>query len=245
VPGLDTRIDESLRSPSVHEWTAGVTRQLGSRGLVRADLFYRNYRDFYSTQTDTTTGQVENDLGQRFDLGVVRNTSDVERNYVGLHTQLTYRIGSFLDVGGNWTLSRAHGNFDGETAASGPVTSGVLSYPEYTQASWNRPIGPLAIDRTHKVRGWATYTMPTLRIGTGSISVLQQYDSGLPYEFAAAIDPSDFVDNPGYEDPPTAATYFFSERGASRFKGSHSTDLSLNWDAPVPQGPDCFSGPRC
>ena len=240
VPGLDTRIDDSLRSPSVHEWTGGVTRQLGSRGLVRADLFYRNYRDFYTTQTDTTTGQVENELGARFDLGLVRNTNEVERNYVGLHTQLTYRIGSFLDIGGNYTLSRARGNFDGENTASGPVTSGALSYPEYTQASWNRPVGPLAIDRTHKVRAWATYTLPTLPIGTGSVSVLQQYDSGLPYELAANIDPSDYVDNPGYEDPPTANTYFFSERGAYRFDGSHRTDVSVNWDAPVARGARLF-----
>lgn len=241
VPGLDTRIDGNLRSPSVHEWTAGVTRQLGGRGLVRADLFYRDYRDFYSTQIDTTTGQVENELGQRFDLGFVRNTNEVERGYLGLHTQLTYRLGNHLDVGGNWTLSRARGNFDGETVAGGPVTSGVLAYPEYTQSSWNRPVGPLAIDRTHKVRGWATYTLPTAgRFGTGSLSVLQQYDSGVPYEHAASIDPSGFVANPGYEDEPTAATYYFSDRGAFRFDGSHRTDLSLNWDTRVGGGATLF-----
>ena len=241
VPGLDTRIDEGLRSPSVHEWTGGVSRQLGSRGLVRADFFYRDYRDFYATQTDTTTGQVENELGEAFDLGIVRNTNEVEREYIGLHTQFTYRIGNQLNVGGNWTVSRARGNFDGETSASGPVTTGALSYPEFTQASWNRPIGPLAIDQTHKVRAWATYTLPAFgAFGTGSISVLQQYDHGVPYELAANIDPSGFVSDLGYVDPPTAAAYYFSDRGAFRFDASHRTDLSLNWDAPIAAGANLF-----
>lgn len=241
VPGLDTRIDEGLRSPSVHEWTGGISRQLGSRGLVRADLFYRDYRDFYATLIDTSTGQVQNELGQRFDLGIVQNTNDVERTYIGLHTQFTYRLGDDLNVGGNWTLSRARGNFDGETSASGPVTSGVLAYPEYTEASWNRPVGPLTIDQTHKVRAWATYTLPALgAFGTGSISVLQQFDSGVPYELAANIDPSGAVPNPGYEDAPTAVAYYFSERGAFRFDASHRTDLSFNWDARVAGGANLF-----
>lgn len=241
VPGLDTRIDEGLRSPSVHEWTGGVSRQLGARGLVRADFFYRDYRDFYATQTDTTTGTVENELGEEFDLGIVRNTNEVEREYIGLQTQFTYRFGNQLNVGGNWTWSRARGNFDGETSASGPVRSEALAYPEYTEASWNRPVGPLSIDRAHKVRAWATYTLPTFgAFGTGSISVLQQYDSGKPYELAANIDPSGFVPDLGYMDPPTANAYYFSDRGAFRFDGSHRTDLSLNWDAPVAAGAAVF-----
>lgn len=241
IPGLGTRIDGDLISPSVNEWTAGVSRQLGARGLVRADVFYRDYRNFYGEVRDTTTGQVQNDLGQVFDFGLVRNTNAVERDYVGLHTQFTYRLGTRLNLGGNYTLSRARGNFEGETANSGPVTAGVHEYPEYRDLAWNAPVGILDIDQTHKARAWATYTLPQLgAFGTPAISVLQHFDSGGPYDLAAGIDTRSFVANPGYRTPPSAVTYFFSDRGEFRFNDSHRTDVSLNWDLDLVRGVDLF-----
>ena len=62
-----------------------MTSRLGPRALVRVDAVYRNFDDFYSTRVDTTTGQVTNDLGQRFDINVVENTNRVERKYKGLN----------------------------------------------------------------------------------------------------------------------------------------------------------------
>ena len=44
------------------------------------------------------------------------------REYDGLHASFQYRLSDHLDLGGNWTWSDASGNFDGETAVSGPVT---------------------------------------------------------------------------------------------------------------------------
>ena len=55
------------------------------------------------------------------------------------------------DIGGNYTLSRLWGNFDGENVASGPVSSSAFQYPEYTQASWNIPDGDLSSDQRHRV----------------------------------------------------------------------------------------------
>lgn len=38
IPGVSSTIGDSLRSPNVNEWAAGVARQFGGRGSVRADL---------------------------------------------------------------------------------------------------------------------------------------------------------------------------------------------------------------
>ena len=76
VPGTATQIRESLKSPSADEFAVGVSRQLGGRGAMRADVVYRNFNDFYSERVDTTTGQVTNEIGDEFDLKLVENTND-------------------------------------------------------------------------------------------------------------------------------------------------------------------------
>ncbi len=47
IPGVSRRIGDDLKSPSTHEFTAGVSRQLGGSGLVRVDAIYRTWTDFY------------------------------------------------------------------------------------------------------------------------------------------------------------------------------------------------------
>ncbi len=56
----------------------------------------------------------------------------------------TYRFSARTNIGGNYTLSRLWGNFDGENVASGPLTSNDFQYPEYRQASWYTPEGDLS-----------------------------------------------------------------------------------------------------
>ena len=51
MPGVNTRVAAGLSSPSVDEFAAGVTKQLGTRGLVRIDGVYRNYEDFYQPES--------------------------------------------------------------------------------------------------------------------------------------------------------------------------------------------------
>ena len=57
VPGATTQVRGSIKSPSADEYTIGLTKRLGTRGLIRADLVYREWNDFYGTKTDLTTGQ--------------------------------------------------------------------------------------------------------------------------------------------------------------------------------------------
>jgi hypothetical protein len=159
----------------------GVAREIGNKQAVRVDYVYRDYRDFYGDFRDTTTGRVADSTGRQFDLVVVDNTNTIDRSYKGLSTQVSYRPSRDLQVGGNYTLSWARGNFEGEDSGSGPVRAIADDFPEYRQESWNYPVGYTNGDQRHKVRGWFNYAAPargpwprgrrypaTVRLSTGT-----------------------------------------------------------------------------
>ena len=129
VPGINTRVAPNLSSPSADEVAGGITKQIGTRALLRIDGVYRKYEDFYATRIDQSTGQVVNELGDEFDVIVTENTNDVERKYAGLNLSGSWRPGR-LTLGIGYTLSRTWGNIDGETSNSGPVPTAILEYPE-------------------------------------------------------------------------------------------------------------------
>jgi len=230
VPGVNMTMLKPLTSPYSHEYSGGVSRTLGNRGAVRVDATYRRYYNFYSLRTDTSTGKVVDTVsgsGNTFDMNVVENTNDVTRKYASLVTQANYRLGERVDFGGNYTLSHAYGNLEGEIA-SGPSGALVNSYPEYKQQSWNAPVGDLQIDQRHRARMWATYTAPA-RQGTVTLGVLQQIVSGTPYGAVGSINPRNYVTNPGYVTPPAAVDYYYTARDAFHTQATYRTDLSANY----------------
>lgn len=242
IPGVATKIGGSLKSPTVDEVAFGVSRQLGGRGSVRADFSYRTYGNFYATRTDRSTGSVTDSVGRTFDLGLIENTDVIERQYRGATFSATYRVGSRLDLGGNYTLSKTTGNFDGETAASGPVTTEVLSYPEYLDLSWNAPVGALSVDQRHRMRLWGTYDVPLPSgFGTATLGVVQQFGSGVPYGAVGAVDTTPYVTGTSYLNPSGGRAdgfwdYYFTDRDAFRTEASHRTDVALNYAYRVPGG---------
>jgi hypothetical protein len=231
IPGLTTLITESLKSPNSRDFTLGFTRRLGNRGNLRVDGVYRKFNDFYATKKDLSTGKVTDDVGQEFDLGIVVNENDLlKRDYKGLNFQLSYRPVDRFHFGTLYSIGKAEGNFEGETGASGPVTSSVLSYPEYFDVAWNAPEGELFGSIRHKARLFATYDVPMpSAVGNLSVGVLQHYRSGAKYGASGLIDSRPFVANPGYETPPASVTYFFGARDAFELDALWQTDLSLNW----------------
>jgi hypothetical protein len=238
-PGLTTRILDTLRSPNVNEYASGVSRQLGRRGSIRVDGVFRTYQDFYSDRTDTTTGKVTDQLGRQFDLTIRENTSDLKRQYAGLTAQATYRSNG-VDIGGNYTLSRTWGNFDGETTTSGPIAAVIKQYPEYRQAAWNYPEGDLASDQRHRVRLWGTYMTPLpTRAGSFSVAVLEQIGSGVPYGAVGPVNVAPYLTNPGYLNPSggrpdLAWDYYFTARDTFRTEATYRTDLAVNYAYPIP-----------
>jgi hypothetical protein len=228
-PGINMIIDEPLTSPYAVEFAGGVSRALGQRGSIRTDFVYRDFRNFYGLRTDLQTGTVTNGT-TRADVGVIENADKNQRQYVGMTTQATYDVESWLSVGGNYTLSRAHGDLDGETVAGGPSGSLANNYPEYRVASWNYPEGDLAIDQRHRSRLWATYQAPIAgRAGSLSIGVLQQLASGVPYAPVLPVPIAGAVTNPGYVTPPPVVEYFVLGRDPFRTEATYRTDLSVNY----------------
>src|SRR3954469_4616574 len=161
IRGLNTQIRGSLNSPDVTEYTVGAETRLGSRGLLRADLVYRDWGNFYAQRTDTSTGRISGQIGsavQNFDLTLVANNDSLhKRTYEGLHTQFRYQASDKLDLGGDWTLSKTEGNFNAETQGNGPVPGTLGNYPEYFEARWASPKGSLTIDQRHRVNLYGVY----------------------------------------------------------------------------------------
>jgi outer membrane receptor for ferrienterochelin and colicin len=238
IPGITPKVGD-LQAPDNREYAVGVNRQVGNRASVRADFVYRDFDNFYVDRTDITTGKTTDQFGRLYDLTVVENTNDLDRRYKGVSVQGTYRISARADVGGTYTLSRTWGNFDGETTGSGPIragnaVSGILTNPEYKQASWNFPTGDLATDQRHRSRLWVNYALPGVRGLT--LSALQTLTTGAPYGTGnftnsatpSGIDPRPYVTNPGYETPPTGSLteYFYVARDAFRLEGEKRTDVA-------------------
>jgi hypothetical protein len=234
IPGVQTQIRESLASPHAKEFATGVSRQLGRRGAVRLDVVYRNFDDFYADRIDTTTGRVTDSAGQVLDLALVENTNILDREYVAVSAQANYRLGSRIDLGGNYTVSRLSGNVNGETINSGPVTSSVTTYPEFLDLSWAAPDGDLEADQRHRIRLWGTARLPVSeRFGTFTLALFEQINSGTPYGALGAIDSTPYVADPGYAQPPATVPYWFTARDAFRTETMYRTDLALNYEYPL------------
>ena len=128
IPGV-TPVIGTLSSPHAWEYATGVNRQVAGRAAVRADFVYRTFGSFYADAT-TPGARAVNSEGRAFDLVTIGNTDVPFRKYAGLSLQGTYRW-SGVDVGGNYTISRNWGNFEGENVASGPLRFEGTNFPEY------------------------------------------------------------------------------------------------------------------
>jgi hypothetical protein len=231
VPGVNFQVGDRLSSPNVQEFTLGLSRRLGTRGLVRVDGVFRTYGEFYALQRDLSTGKVQDQFGRSFDLGIYGNVNEpLERKYKGVNAQLSYRPIDALNIGANYTLSKTEGNFDGETGASGPGASGILSYPEYFETDWNLSYGNLVTDVRHRARLFGTWRLPlSPSIGNFDLGGIYIFNSGAPYAVSGLVDTRPYVTNPGYATPPASQTYWFQARDFYQVEDLHRVDLSLNW----------------
>lgn len=236
VPGYQTFVGDNLRSPNVEEMTFGVTRRLGTKGLVRADFVRREWKDFYSQRVDMTTGRVTDPNGLEYDKNVVENDNSLlSRKYWGVLLQGQYRFSDKLTAGANYTLSRTYGNMDGETGGSGPVTSAVSAYPEYRNLNWFAPKGDLLVDQRHRVVMYAAYDLVSTKYHQFSVSMIQRYITGTPYgAFSINTHVADFVNNPGYATAPSVNTYYFTDRDEYRTATIYPTDIAINYAFKVP-----------
>lgn len=236
VSGISRVVGDNLKSPYSEEISIGINQRLGSKGLIRLDYIHRDYKDLYAVFADMSTGKVEDQFGWVYDLEVIGNTNELERSYDGVNLQASFRLSEKLAIGGNYTWSHAYGNYEGETANSGPVanTANADYYPEYQEQRWSNPSGDLSVDQRHRARIFAVWDLVNTRHHKLSVSAMESFFSGRPYEAIGSIRPYNYVTNPGYETPPQTLTYYFSKRGAYRTDDITRTDLSLNYSFKVP-----------
>jgi hypothetical protein len=233
------QVVENLDSPYADELSLGFSKRLGNKGMIRVDLVRREYHDFYAVQRDLSTGQVswEEDIAPgvpveaNFDLGYTVNEDNLlKREYNGLHTAFQYRFNDKLQIGATYSLSETKGNWDGETSGSGPITSGILSYPEYRPVNYATE-GDLAIDQRHKLRAWLVWDFLSTSKFNISASWLENFFSGNPYGSNAnvLVGANRWIPNPGYLTPPTWGSTWIEPRDTYRTDNVHSTDLALNF----------------
>ena len=140
-----------------------------------------------------------------------------------------YRFGDKFTLSGTYTWSELEGNINGETAGSGPVPLSPNVHPEYKAFANNLLSGPLLADQTHKFRIWGIYDIINNENHALSVSLLQNFFSGTPYSAVGDINNQQYVNNPGYFDPPDNVDYFFSPRGAFETDDITRTDLGFNY----------------
>lgn len=238
IGGVSTRLQEGgVKAPGMDEFTIGAGFQYSPTGYVRADYVDRNWNNFYTSFTNTSTGRVILPNGNPADITIIGNSDVFERTYKGILLQASQRLFNRLQVGGSYTWSELKGNVEGETANSGPVSTGgfVNQYPEYQGFAQNAPVGFLSGDQTHKLRAFAGMDFPLGPAGVLNVSILERFDSGRPFSssmtITAAKDPAAGATT--YVTPPTTVTYVIGERGRFRWEDTTRTDLAVNYRLPV------------
>jgi Carboxypeptidase regulatory-like domain len=231
VPGYSAYFDGSLRMPYVRELTLGYGSSLARHGYMRLDLIRRDWHDLYSASVTPSTERTKTPLGLPVDLLLITNSNQVTRQYRAAQFQARWNPRPF-DAGVFYTYSKLRGNDDGETAAgAGPALDPSRYYAEVMNYSQFAPMGYLSGDQRHRLRMWGGWTF-----GRMSASLLQTYDSGLPYSAVGQIARPQTAP---YNAVP-AGTYFFSGRGAYRTDNISSTNLALRWSQPLVRGLDLF-----
>lgn len=249
-PNASRIVPGGLRSPTVQEYSVGVSFALGTRGSIAANCLYRDYRDLYDARVDLTTGQTPPDsFGFVYDLIRVGNSNALKRRYSGVQVEFRYRFASPVSAGGSYTWSHLVANSVGEISCCSAIPAQTLhTYPEYREARWNHPFGDatgategdgLSQDQRHRARFWVVWQTP-IRLGRVSVSALESYESGLGYDAVGRIDPRPYVVNPGYAQPPANVAYFFTRPGTYRTDDVTSTDLALDWSVPVHHSVEVF-----
>ena len=231
VPGYSAYFDGSLKTPYVREVSLGYGLSLASHAYARLDLIRRDWRDLYAASVTSSTRRTTTPLGLPVDLLLITNSNRVTRQYRAAQLQARWNQSPF-DAGIFYTWSKLRGNDDDETVAgAGPALDPSMYYAEVMNYAQFAPTGYLSGDQRHRLRAWAGWTF-----GRASASLLQTFDSGLPYSAVGQIARPKTAP---YNAVPTG-TYFFSGRGAYRTDNISSTNLALRWAQPLVRGLELF-----
>jgi outer membrane receptor protein involved in Fe transport len=232
-PGLTPKVGEDMSAPYADEFTLGVSFRLGTRGVLRADYVHRKFGNFYSAENTPGDWAEIPGFDAFIDVSTYTNDDSVhKRKYDAIMGRFDYRIGTRWNIGANYTWSKAEGTFEAEHSWMGPVPGSIFEYREYKEASWFMPNGLLAIDQTHKFRGWVVWDAIATSRHNLSLSLLQNFFSGTPYGAVAQVNTIPYVGSPsdlGYAGSVKPQQYYFTDRDAFRTENVSRTDIALNY----------------
>jgi len=241
-PTANIRVADGLQSPVTRELTAGVGREIGERGHVKATFAWRSASRFVEDFVDLSRGITNIPLVGPVTNRVFDNVDAFDREYQALMLQSGYRVLSNLRVDGHYTAQlRNHGAFAAEAPNRPGIPSVYGDYPEIFGPALDRlmPDGRQDNYQRHKLRLYAIYNQPLGRFGSVDVSPLWRVNSGGVYSLTASI-PLPAVQrarNPGYPagdiNAATRETVFFGERGAYDFEGYGLMDLSASYNLTV------------
>ena len=235
APGASTTAFGTVDPPRLDEWSAGASRVIGEDGYVRGDLTWRTYGRFSARRVVAGDPPAFDEFGLPVDAGHLVIDDRLERRYVGLSLTADYRFGHWADVGARYTISSLRGNA-GESTFAGDVSSSTgLAYSEFAMPGWHLPVGALADDARHRSRVWLLSELFANEVrGTLMLSVLINTESGRPYGASGLINVASFMPNPGYQQVPIAARYYFTARDALRTEGLMRADIGLSYRRRLP-----------
>ena len=241
-PTANVTLADGVKSPLTREFTAGIGREIGSRGNVRATYVWRNTTRFVEDFIDLSRGITNIPLVGPATNRVYDNVEGLDRGYQALIVQSGYRVHDNLRVDGHYTVQlRNEGNFAGEAANNPGIPSIYGNYPEIFGPALDRllPKGRLDNFQRHKLRLMTMYTQSLGRFGSVDLAPIWRVNSGGVYSLTAsiALPAVQRARNPGYPtadiNPGTRETVFFGERGAYDFKSYGILDLATSYNLSV------------
>ena len=225
-------LDGTLASPYADEISLGYARRLGLNTTAQLTLVDRSWSSFFTYGTDLAAEPGVTSNGDLYDRLFLHSedAGALKREYRSAQLQATYQHARF-SAAGNYTYATLRGNVENTSGGSGspnPQRSPQSYRPEFTGYPLYSPMGYLSGDVRHTANAWLIYRLPGDRHRM-TVSVLERYHSGRPYNMFAQVDVSNVRENPGYVSNTIYGNYYFDPRGSLRMEDSTSTSVGLHY----------------
>jgi carboxypeptidase family protein/TonB-dependent receptor-like protein len=224
-------VDPAIKGQYVDEYLAGYDYQMGSNLMVGVKATYRNLgrviedmlvpagSDYFVTNPGSGLGAKGGTLNGD-EVPVPKPT----RRYKAVELHAQKRFSNNYQFGTSYVWSRLTGNYDGTfQVATGQLDPNINSAYDYADFEVNNSGGGrLANDRTHMLKLWGTYVVPTGLAHGLELGLNTHYYSGTPLTAM------------GYASSYRNWEYYLTPRGAlGRGPADYEADVHVGYPIPV------------
>lgn len=191
-----TPADPDLKGQYIDEYLAGYDYELAPSLMVGIKGTYRNLGRVIEDMLVISTGDyfiANPGSGIGVDAGFLSEdrapAKKAKRQYKGVELHAEKRFSNNYQFFASYVWSRLEGNYDGTFQNStGQLDPNINSAYDYADFALNNE-GPLTSDRTHQVKFYGSYTLPSGMAKGLDLGASLHWESGLPlngqgYEFA-------------------------------------------------------------